>query len=119
MPACISLACLPPLFISSLPARLLLVLHQLLGHRVQHESKLLWRLHSKHHAIDTPSPFSTLFIDPTDAALQVRFYNHVLSNLHAFDDRRCSVAQKQTLLALLTNCACQDCAFHLDLAAAA
>eukprot|EP00882_Tetradesmus_deserticola_P006260 GHRQ01006588.1.p1 GENE.GHRQ01006588.1~~GHRQ01006588.1.p1 ORF type:complete len:296 (+),score=89.45 GHRQ01006588.1:766-1653(+) len=40
------------------------------GHRVQHESKLLWRLHSKHHAIDTPSPFSTLFIDPTDAALQ-------------------------------------------------
>jgi hypothetical protein len=42
------------------------------GHRVQHESKFLWRLHSKHHAIDTPSPFSTLFIDPTDAALQVR-----------------------------------------------
>lgn len=40
------------------------------GHRVQHESKLLWRLHSKHHAIDTPSPFSTLFIHPTDAALQ-------------------------------------------------
>ncbi|KAF6258410.1 fatty acid hydroxylase superfamily-domain-containing protein [Scenedesmus sp. NREL 46B-D3] len=40
------------------------------GHRVQHESKFLWQLHSKHHAIDTPSPFSTLFIDPTDAALQ-------------------------------------------------
>lgn len=43
----------------------------LAGHRVQHEVKFLWRLHSKHHAIDTPSPFSTLFIDPTDASLQV------------------------------------------------
>jgi sterol desaturase/sphingolipid hydroxylase (fatty acid hydroxylase superfamily) len=41
------------------------------GHRVQHESKVLWKLHSKHHAIDTPNPFSTLFIHPTDAALQV------------------------------------------------
>jgi hypothetical protein len=39
---------------------------------MQHESKFLWKLHSKHHAIDTPSPFSTLFINPTDAALQVR-----------------------------------------------
>lgn len=41
------------------------------GHRVQHESAFLWRFHSKHHAIDTPSPFSTLFIHPIDAVLQV------------------------------------------------
>eukprot|EP00775_Hariotina_reticulata_P010762 gene10762-10918_t len=40
------------------------------GHRVQHESKFLWRFHSYHHAIDTPSPFSTLYIHPVDAALQ-------------------------------------------------
>jgi sterol desaturase/sphingolipid hydroxylase (fatty acid hydroxylase superfamily) len=63
LPACLPL-CLPVCFAA---------LHcGASGHRVQHESKFLWRLHSKHHAIDTPSPFSTLFIDPTDAALQVR-----------------------------------------------
>jgi sterol desaturase/sphingolipid hydroxylase (fatty acid hydroxylase superfamily) len=38
---------------------------------VQHESKFLWRFHSKHHAIDTPSPFSAVFIHPLDATLQV------------------------------------------------
>ena len=41
------------------------------GHRVQHESALLWKFHAKHHSIDTPSPFSTLFIHPVDAVLQV------------------------------------------------
>ncbi|KAF8065512.1 EXOSC8 [Scenedesmus sp. PABB004] len=40
------------------------------GHRLQHESKFLWRMHAKHHAIDTPTPLSTLFIHPVDAALQ-------------------------------------------------
>lgn len=42
------------------------------GHRVQHEVAFLWKFHAKHHAIDTPSPFSTLFIHPLDATLQVR-----------------------------------------------
>lgn len=41
------------------------------GHRVQHEFAFLWKFHAKHHAIDTPSPFSTLFIHPVDATLQV------------------------------------------------
>lgn len=38
---------------------------------MQHESAFLWKFHSKHHAIDTPTPFSTLFIHPVDALLQV------------------------------------------------
>jgi sterol desaturase/sphingolipid hydroxylase (fatty acid hydroxylase superfamily) len=40
------------------------------GHRIQHESKFLWQFHSFHHAIDTPSPFSTLYLHPVDSALQ-------------------------------------------------
>eukprot|EP00878_Enallax_costatus_P010722 GHUV01011199.1.p1 GENE.GHUV01011199.1~~GHUV01011199.1.p1 ORF type:complete len:244 (+),score=52.72 GHUV01011199.1:582-1313(+) len=40
------------------------------GHRIQHENQTLWKMHAKHHAIDTPTPFSTLFIHPVDAALQ-------------------------------------------------
>lgn len=40
------------------------------GHRVQHESELLWRCHKVHHSIDTPTPASTLYIHPVDAALQ-------------------------------------------------
>lgn len=37
---------------------------------MQHEVPALWRYHSKHHAVDTPSPSSTLYLHPTDAALQ-------------------------------------------------
>jgi sterol desaturase/sphingolipid hydroxylase (fatty acid hydroxylase superfamily) len=48
------------------------VLSAAAGHRVQHEFAFLWKFHAKHHAIDTPSPFSTLFIHPVDAILQVR-----------------------------------------------
>ncbi|KAI8469562.1 MAG: fatty acid hydroxylase superfamily-domain-containing protein [Monoraphidium minutum] len=40
------------------------------GHRVQHEVEFLWRFHALHHSIATPSPFSTLYIHKTDAALQ-------------------------------------------------
>ncbi|GBF93801.1 hypothetical protein Rsub_06133 [Raphidocelis subcapitata] len=40
------------------------------GHRVQHESKLLWQVHKVHHRIDTPSPFSTMYIHGLDATLQ-------------------------------------------------
>jgi len=41
------------------------------GHRVQHESEFLWtRCHHFHHAIGTPSPVSTVYIDPIDATLQ-------------------------------------------------
>jgi len=41
------------------------------GHRVQHESEFLWKhCHSKHHTITTPSPVSTVYIDPIDATLQ-------------------------------------------------
>lgn len=41
-----------------------------LGHRIQHEVPILWKFHAFHHKIDTPSPISTLFIDPVDATLQ-------------------------------------------------
>eukprot|EP00878_Enallax_costatus_P016288 GHUV01017085.1.p2 GENE.GHUV01017085.1~~GHUV01017085.1.p2 ORF type:complete len:100 (+),score=14.36 GHUV01017085.1:927-1226(+) len=27
------------------------------GHRIQHENQTLWKMHAKHHAIDTPTPF--------------------------------------------------------------
>jgi sterol desaturase/sphingolipid hydroxylase (fatty acid hydroxylase superfamily) len=40
------------------------------GHRIQHEIPFLWKFHALHHQIDTPSPISTLFIDPIDATLQ-------------------------------------------------
>ena len=41
------------------------------GHRIQHMSPFLWKhVHSKHHRIDTPSPVSTLYMDPVDATLQ-------------------------------------------------
>jgi len=40
------------------------------GHRVQHEIPFLWKFHSLHHQLDTPTPISTLFIDPVDATLQ-------------------------------------------------
>lgn len=40
------------------------------GHRVQHESELLWRFHRLHHSIDTPTPFSTLYIHNHDLTLQ-------------------------------------------------
>lgn len=41
------------------------------GHRIQHESDFLWRkFHSKHHRIGTPTPWSTIYIDTTDATLQ-------------------------------------------------
>jgi len=41
------------------------------GHRVQHEIPFLWeKCHSFHHSIDTPTPVSTVCIDPTDASLQ-------------------------------------------------
>jgi hypothetical protein len=41
------------------------------GHRVQHESKLLWQVHKVHHRIETPTPFSTMYIHGLDATLQV------------------------------------------------
>lgn len=41
-----------------------------IGHRIQHEIPFLWNFHKFHHQIDTPSPISTLFIDPIDATLQ-------------------------------------------------
>mmetsp|Transcript_30462 Transcript_30462/g.59525 ORF Transcript_30462/g.59525 Transcript_30462/m.59525 type:complete len:273 (+) Transcript_30462:13-831(+) len=41
------------------------------GHRIQHESEYLWKnFHSKHHELDTPTPFSTLYIADEDATLQ-------------------------------------------------
>lgn len=40
------------------------------GHRIQHEIPLLWKLHSFHHQVDTPSPISTIYIDSIDATLQ-------------------------------------------------
>jgi sterol desaturase/sphingolipid hydroxylase (fatty acid hydroxylase superfamily) len=40
------------------------------GHRVQHEFEFLWRYHRIHHSIDTPTPFSTMYIHPHDATLQ-------------------------------------------------
>ena len=40
------------------------------GHRVQHEVPSLWRIHRMHHSIDTPTPWSTLYIHRTDAILQ-------------------------------------------------
>eukprot|EP01126_Amoeba_proteus_P008204 TRINITY_DN13017_c0_g2_i1.p1 TRINITY_DN13017_c0_g2~~TRINITY_DN13017_c0_g2_i1.p1 ORF type:complete len:280 (-),score=19.22 TRINITY_DN13017_c0_g2_i1:73-912(-) len=41
------------------------------GHRIQHDIPYLWKnYHSFHHQIDTPSPVSTLYIDPMDASLQ-------------------------------------------------
>eukprot|EP00039_Didymoeca_costata_P019936 m.339460 g.339460 ORF g.339460 m.339460 type:complete len:270 (+) comp18813_c0_seq1:67-876(+) len=41
------------------------------GHRIQHESDFLWRtFHAYHHQIRTPTPISTLYIDPVDAMIQ-------------------------------------------------
>lgn len=41
------------------------------GHRVQHEVPFLWKhCHSFHHKVHTPTPFSAVYIDPTDATLQ-------------------------------------------------
>ena len=41
------------------------------GHRVQHESDFLWeRCHSVHHTIGSPTPVSTVYIDPIDMTLQ-------------------------------------------------
>lgn len=40
------------------------------GHRVQHEFDFLWKFHSYHHAIDTPTPASTVYIHPIDSTLQ-------------------------------------------------
>ena len=40
------------------------------GHRIQHQIPFLWKYHSLHHQLDTPSPISTLYIDPIDATLQ-------------------------------------------------
>jgi sterol desaturase/sphingolipid hydroxylase (fatty acid hydroxylase superfamily) len=43
------------------------------GHRVQHEFDFLWRFHRLHHSIDTPTPFSTMYIHRVDAVLQGSF----------------------------------------------
>jgi len=40
------------------------------GHRVQHEFDFLWEHHAYHHSIDTPTPASTVYIDPLDSFLQ-------------------------------------------------
>ncbi len=40
------------------------------GHRIQHEYDFLWKLHSVHHTLDSPTPIGTLYIDPIDATLQ-------------------------------------------------
>eukprot|EP00929_Paragymnodinium_shiwhaense_P105914 TRINITY_DN70960_c0_g2_i2.p1 TRINITY_DN70960_c0_g2~~TRINITY_DN70960_c0_g2_i2.p1 ORF type:complete len:280 (-),score=8.19 TRINITY_DN70960_c0_g2_i2:14-853(-) len=41
------------------------------GHRVQHEVPFLWtRCHSLHHTLLSPTPVSTVYIDPVDATLQ-------------------------------------------------
>eukprot|EP00041_Stephanoeca_diplocostata_P021846 m.516076 g.516076 ORF g.516076 m.516076 type:complete len:257 (+) comp21927_c0_seq14:172-942(+) len=41
------------------------------GHRIQHENKWLWEnFHSLHHTINTPTPWSTIYIHPVDASLQ-------------------------------------------------
>ena len=41
------------------------------GHRVQHVVPYLWtHCHSFHHAVQTPSPATTVYIDPRDATLQ-------------------------------------------------
>lgn len=32
------------------------------GHRVQHEFDALWRVHRVHHSIDTPTPYSTMYV---------------------------------------------------------
>lgn len=41
-----------------------------LGHRAMHESDALWRVHRVHHAIDTPTPMSTIYIHGLDVTLQ-------------------------------------------------
>lgn len=41
------------------------------GHRLQHENQWLWdNCHSFHHAVRTPTPYSAIYIDATDATLQ-------------------------------------------------
>jgi sterol desaturase/sphingolipid hydroxylase (fatty acid hydroxylase superfamily) len=39
-------------------------------HKAEHEIPFLWRHHQYHHRIDTPTPVSTVCIDPLDATLQ-------------------------------------------------
>lgn len=42
------------------------------GHRVQHEVPWLWEnCHKVHHTLETPTPMGTMYIDHTDAMLQV------------------------------------------------
>jgi sterol desaturase/sphingolipid hydroxylase (fatty acid hydroxylase superfamily) len=41
-----------------------------LGHRIQHEIPFLWKFHSVHHTVETPTPLGAVYIDPLDAILQ-------------------------------------------------
>jgi sterol desaturase/sphingolipid hydroxylase (fatty acid hydroxylase superfamily) len=41
------------------------------GHRIQHTIPYLWEhVHSVHHAVQTPTPLSTIYLHPIDATLQ-------------------------------------------------